>query len=137
METRIEKTIEKHNKGYNCAQAVACTYHDLAGVEEETIFKAAEALGLGMGGMEGACGAVAGACLLAGFKNSTANLESPDSKASSCKLSREIVEKFLAQNGTVICKELKGVSTGTVIRKCPDCIRDAARFAEEVLFADK
>lgn len=137
METRIEKTIEKHDKGYNCAQAVACTYCDLVGVDEETMFKAAEALGLGMGGMEGTCGAVSGACLLAGFKNSTCNLEAPDSKASSYKLSRAIVEKFLAQNGAVACKDLKGVNTGTVLRKCPDCIRDAAKFAEEVLFAEK
>lgn len=53
METRVEKTIERHNKGYNCAQAVACTYCDLVGMDEETMFKATEALGLGMGGMEG------------------------------------------------------------------------------------
>ena len=74
---------------------------------------------------------------MAGFKNSTCNLEAPDSKASSYKLSRAIVEKFLAQNGAVACKDLKGVNTGTVLRKCPDCIRDAAKFAEEVLFAEK
>ena len=52
METRVEKTIERHNKGYNCAQAVACTYCDLVGMDEETMFKATEALGLGMGGMK-------------------------------------------------------------------------------------
>ena len=44
METRVEKTIERHNKGYNCAQAVACTYCDLVGMDEETMFKATEAL---------------------------------------------------------------------------------------------
>ena len=36
METRVEKTIERHNKGYNCAQAVACTYCDLVGMDEIT-----------------------------------------------------------------------------------------------------
>lgn len=29
MKTRVEETITRHNKGYNCAQAVACTYCDL------------------------------------------------------------------------------------------------------------
>ena len=43
METRVEKTIERHNKGYNCAQAVACTYCDLVGMDEESMFKATEA----------------------------------------------------------------------------------------------
>ena len=81
METRIEETIKKHDKGYNCAQAVACTYCDYVGVEEEVMFKMTEALGLGMGGMEGTCGAVTGACVLAGMKRSSGNLEKPNTKA--------------------------------------------------------
>ena len=109
MQTRVEETIVKHKKGYNCAQAVACTYCDLLGMDEETMFKLTEALGLGMGGMEGTCGAVTGACVLAGLKRSSGNLESPDSKAESYKLSREIVRRFKEQNQSVTCKTLKGV----------------------------
>ncbi|MCC2164319.1 C-GCAxxG-C-C family protein [Brotaphodocola catenula] len=137
MKTRVEETIGRHDKGYNCAQAVACTYCDLVGVDEETMFKMTEALGLGMGGMEGTCGAITGACVLAGMKNSTGNLEKPNSKGASYKLSRQIVEEFKNQNGATQCRELKGVDTGKVLRACPDCIRDAARIAESVLFADQ
>ena len=133
MESRVEKAALRHQKGYNCAQAVACTYCDLVGVDEETMFKAVEALGLGMGCMEGTCGAVSGACVLAGFKNSTGNLENPDSKASTYKLSRAIMTKFEEWNKSTICKELKGVETGVILRKCPDCVKDAAKIAEEVL----
>ena len=85
--TRIDETIKRHDKGYNCAQAIACTYCDLVGMDEETMFKVAEGLGLGVGCMEGTCGAVTGACLLAGCKNSTGNLNKPNSKASTYKLS--------------------------------------------------
>lgn len=137
MKTRVEETIGRHDKGYNCAQAVACTYCDLVGVDEETMFKMTEALGLGMGGMEGTCGAITGACVLAGMKNSTGDLEKPNSKASSYKLSRQIVEEFKNQNGATQCRALKGVDTGKVLRACPDCIRDAARIAEHVLFAEE
>lgn len=137
METRVEETIKKHDKGYNCAQAVACTYCDLVGVDEETMFKMTEALGLGMGGMLGTCGAVSGACVLAGMKRSTGNLEKPDSKAESYKLSREILKQFAEQNQSVVCKELKGVETGKVLRACPDCIKDAAAIAEKVLFSEE
>lgn len=136
MESRIEQTIARHDKGYNCAQAVACTYCDLVGVDEETMFRATEAMGLGMGCMEGTCGAVSGACALAGFKNSTANLEKPDSKAASYKLSREIMTRFTNMNQSTRCKDLKGVETGVVLRSCPDCIRDAAKITEDVLFND-
>ena len=137
MQTRVEETIVKHKKGYNCAQAVACTYCDLLGMDEETMFKLTEALGLGMGGMEGTCGAVTGACVLAGLKRSSGNLESPDSKAESYKLSREIVRRFKEQNQSVTCKTLKGVETKVVLRSCPDCIKDAARILEDVLFKEE
>lgn len=134
METRVEETIKKHDKGYNCAQAVACTYCDLVGVDEETMFKMTEGLGFGMGCMEGTCGAVSGACVVAGMKSSTGNLKKPDSKQASYKLSKEILKKFEEMNTTVTCKDLKGAETGNVIRKCPDCIKDAARILEETLF---
>ena len=68
METRVLKTIERHDKGYNCAQAVACTYCDLVGIDEETMFRITEGFGAGMGNMEGTCGAVSGACALAGLE---------------------------------------------------------------------
>ena len=137
MESRVERATMRHQKGYNCAQAVACTYCDLVGVDEETMFKAVEALGLGMGCMEGTCGAVSGASVLAGFKNSTANMDTPSSKGATYKLSRQIMEKFTEMNKSTICKDLKGVETGVVLRKCPDCIKDAAHIVEEVLFNEK
>lgn len=134
MKTRVEETIKRHDKGYNCAQAVACTYCDLLGVDEKVMFQMTEALGLGMGGMEGTCGAVTGACVLAGMKQSSGNLDKPDSKLASYQLSREIVKQFQEQNGSVVCKDLKGVGTGKVLRPCADCIRDAAAIAEQILF---
>lgn len=137
METRVEETIKRHDKGYNCAQAVACTYCDLVGVDEETMFKMTEALGLGMGGMAGTCGAVTGACVLAGMKRSTGNLDKPNSKGASYKLSKEIVRKFEEKNSSVICRTLKGVDTGEVLLPCSECIREAARLAESVVFEEK
>ena len=136
MKTRVEETIKRHDIGYNCAQAVACTYCDLDGVDEELMFKLTEALGAGMGCMEGTCGAVSGACVLAGMKGSTGNLEKPNSKAASYKLSKAILTQFKEQNGSVTCKELKGVGTGKVLRACDDCIKDAAAIAEKVLFSE-
>jgi len=137
MKTRVEETIKRHDIGYNCAQAVACTYCDLAGVDEELMFRITEAFGAGMGGMEGTCGAVSGAVALAGMKASTGNLEKPNSKKDSYKLSKEILKQFKEQNGSVICKELKGVGTGTPLRSCQDCIKDAAAIAERVLFTEE
>ena len=47
MSDRIAKALANHDKNFNCCQSVACAYCDLVGVDEETMFKAAEAFGLG------------------------------------------------------------------------------------------
>ena len=133
METRVEKTIERHNKGYNCAQAVACTYCDLVGMDEETMFKATEALGLGMGGMEGTCGAITGAVAVIGAIKSCGDIEKPVSKAATYKLTGELVKRFQEKNQATKCKDLKGIETGKVLRSCPGCIEDATAILEEIL----
>lgn len=134
MDTRVEKTLEKRKQGYNCAQSVACTYCDLVGMDEKTMFQMTEALGAGMGNMEGTCGAVSAACVLAGLKNSTGNLQAPNSNKDTAKLSGAILDRFIEKNQSVICKDLKGVDTGKALRSCPGCIQDAAALAEEILF---
>ena len=138
MENRIKKTIELRDKGYNCAQAVACAYCDLVGVDEKTALCATEAFGAGMGGMQATCGAVSGAVFLAGCKNADGIVGAPKSKATTYKLSKTIVEAFQQKNGTIICKELKekDPETGKPRRDCPGCIMDAAAIAEIVLFSE-
>ncbi len=133
MKSRIDQTIERHNRGYNCAQAVACTYCDLAGMDEETMFAVTEAMGLGMGSMEGTCGAVSGACAVAGMIHSSKNLNQPNSKASTYQISKAITQSFLEANGSLTCKDLKGAKTGKPLRSCSDCIRDAAGLVEKIV----
>lgn len=125
--------IANHDKGYNCCQAVACTFANAIGVDEEMLFKAGEGFGLGMGCTECTCGAVSGAIMVAGFQNSTANLEGEKSKGATYQLSREIVRKFQDKNGALLCKDLKGIETGKVLRSCAGCIEDATALVEEVL----
>ncbi len=131
--TKQEKAIELHNSGYNCAQAVACAFAEELGVPEELLFSACEGFGLGMGGMEATCGAVSGAVMAAGLKNSSGDPKNPTTKVATYKYTREITGAFCEKNGTLVCKELKGVETGTVLRSCQDCIRDAVEIAERVL----
>ncbi|MGI6229447.1 MAG: C-GCAxxG-C-C family protein [Tractidigestivibacter sp.] len=132
---RVQGATERHNRGYNCAQAVSCAFADLAGVDEETLFRATEGLGLGMGGMQCTCGALSGACVLAGLVGSDGNLEHPASKRDTYAVSRRIAERFKEEAGSTVCCELKGVDTGRRLLSCPDCVRLGARIAEEELFS--
>lgn len=128
-----ELALALHDKKYNCAQAVACTFAEEIGVDAEILFKACEAFGLGMGGTEGTCGAISGAIMLAGFKNSDGNLDTPATKAASYQLSKEIVRRFHEKNQATLCKDLKGLGTGAPLHSCAGCIEDAVEIVQEVL----
>ena len=49
MESRVEQAAERKMCGYNCAQAVACTYCDLAGIDEETVRNLTQGFAAGIG----------------------------------------------------------------------------------------
>ena len=132
MTERVQKAIENHKCGMNCAQAVVCAFAKDLGVDETTVYAAAEGFGAGIGDMKNICGAVSGAIMLAGLKNSSKNPEA-SSKGSTYQLAKTIKAEFIKKNGTVICQELKGVETKKVIRTCPGCVEDAAAIAEAVL----
>ena len=125
METRALEAVNKKKSGYNCAQAVACSYCDIAGIDEETMKNITQAFVVGMGSMEATCGALIGAAVVIGLVNKNKKDSFADAKT--------IITKFKEQNKSVICKELKGIGTGEVLRECNDCVMDAAMFLEELL----
>lgn len=130
--TKTEKAVSLHDKGYNCAQAVVCAFADDLGLDEQTAYKMSEAFGLGVGQME-ICGAVSGACMVAGMKNSGGLDNIGKTKGETYKINRAIADEFKQMNESVICRELKGVETGNVIRSCTGCIEDAVKIVEKYL----
>lgn len=133
MKSKFEKALENRKKGYNCCQAVACAYSDDFGIDEEIMFKISEGFGSGLGNMQGMCGAVSGAVILAGLKNSVGT-QNTTTKADTYKIIKEIVKEFQTKNSSVICKELKGVETKKVLRSCEGCIEDTINIVDEIIF---
>ena len=131
--TKKELANTLHEKKYNCCQAVACAFAEEVGVPMETLFKAAEGFGFGMGCAQCTCGALSGAVLLAGFCHSDGSLDNPCTKGETYQLSKQLVTKFIEKNDSAVCKELKGMETGKVLRSCPGCIEDAVEIVQEVL----
>lgn len=126
METRVKEAENRKMCGYNCAQAVACTYCDLAGMDEETAKNLTQGFAVGIGGsMEATCGALIGAVNMLGLIN-----KNPQKTMQGA---RRMIDAFKEQNGTVICRELKGMDDGIVKRECIDCVKDAALLLEQEL----
>lgn len=133
MSARQNHAMELHEKGYNCAQAVVCSFCKDFGVEEEEMFRIAEGFGFGMGMME-MCGALSGMMMIMGLAGSVGNPEKgPITKGRTYKTVKNHVLKFKEKNGSYLCRELKGVDTGVVLCSCPQCIRDAVALTEEYL----
>ena len=55
------------DRGYNCAQSVACAFADLTGLPEENLAKMASSFGGGIGRLRETCGAVSGMALVLGM----------------------------------------------------------------------
>ena len=80
--------------------------------------------GSGMGTMEGSCGALVGAVMVAGLRTGGSG---------TMALSRRILPRFRELCGATICRELKGVDTGKPLCSCEDCVRNAVLAAAEAL----
>lgn len=127
------QAAEYHARGFNCAQAVACTLAPAVGLDPQIAFTLTEGFGAGMGGMTETCGAISGAVAIMGFVMSD-GMENPKTKGQTYKLSREIAKRFGEKNTTTVCGTLKGVGSDQgPLRSCPGCIDDAVDIACGVL----
>lgn len=133
MGTKVEQALEYNKRGYNCAQAVACTFCKEFGIKEDDVFRISEGFGTGMGMMD-MCGAVTGMIMVIGMQNSVGNLENgPATKASTTKSAKLYAEKFKEKNGSYYCKELKSGANGKPLCSCAQCIATAVEMTEEYL----
>lgn len=136
IEERVAEIKDKHTRGYNCAQIVLCSYAEELGIDEETLFRISEGFGAGMGGMMQTCGAVTAMFMALGLANSSGNLQACDTKPQTMKKVRELAAEFEKKNGSIVCRELKGIDTGKVLRSCDGCIEDGIRILGECLLDD-
>lgn len=120
--------------GYNCAQAVACALAPEIGADTEACYVLSEGFGGGMGGHTETCGAISGGVMALGQVSSGGTTLSGTTKKRTYELTRELVERFGAKNGSTICRELKGVGCEHgPLRSCPGCIEDAVKITAEII----
>ena len=107
----------------NCCQAVLLALADQTGLREQQLMQMGSGFGSGMGNMEGTCGALVGAGLAGGLRLEGGN----------GKIARQLNDNFRTRCGAILCKDLKGRDTGTVLCSCEDCVRNAVRAYGDVI----
>ena len=123
--SKREEAIKYKMSGYNCCQAVLVAFKDELGYSEEDVMKLGAAFCLGMGNMEGTCGALIGAEMILGKLKYTGRPIIPQAKA--------LMESFKEKSGSTVCGELKGIKTGEILCDCNTCVGNAVSALEEIL----
>ena len=106
--SKKEEAMRLFEEGYNCSQAVALAFAEETGLDKDTLSKVALSFGGGLGRMREVCGAVSGMAIVLGliYGNSAAGL----GKAEHYARVQELARKFEAENGSIVCRELLGLS---------------------------
>ena len=112
--TRSEKAYNLFKEGYNCCQSVVLAFSDFiasqGGPDEKTLATLCSGFGGGFGRMREVCGTVSGMTILAGFICPAA-LGDKAAKASNYALVQAFAARFREAGGSIICRELLGLST--------------------------
>ena len=139
METHADKAVKLFEEGCSCSQAVFTAYAEDFGIDRETAMKMSVALGGGMGRMRETCGAVSAMALVAGLKYGNTVPSDAAAKSAALDAAKGLAEKFMAENGSIVCKELLGLvpprgQTELLPAKkpCKELVRRAAEFLESL-----
>ena len=105
---RKELAVELHGKGYNCSQSVGGAFCDLTCLDDSEMFRIMTGFGLGMGGMEGTCGAVSAGIAVIGLLMNNGNTSDVKQKVDIHKVAKEYTRRFAEKNQSIVCRDLKG-----------------------------
>lgn len=110
VEEREQKAGELFKAGYNCCQAVAMTFADVIGLPEDEIARLASGFGGGMGRMREVCGTVSAMTMVSGALIPANDVNDKSAKTKNYALVQEMAGEFKDMNGSIICRELLGLS---------------------------
>lgn len=146
MSERGDKAYELFMNGYNCSQAVVGAFADVIGIEFEEAVKLGSGFGGGIGRMREVCGTFSGIVMVMNMLYGYSDPKDNKTKSELYSRIQELAEQFRRDNGSIICKELLGLSKpeGSPIpeqrtteyykkRPCPELCRYAADLLQKYI----
>ena len=110
MSNKGERAMELFKQGYNCAQAVFGAFCDETGFNFETAVMLASPFGGGMGRLREVCGTVSGMLMAAGMLYGYNSPKHIQEKKETYQTVQELADAFKRRNGSIICRELLGLT---------------------------
>ena len=116
----MDKVLEFHKEGYNCAESVLKAFNEDAGLDIPVSMASPFCSGMTVGST---CGAITGTLMAVGaLKGRNTSEEKNDSRT----LTKEVITKVKEKYGTLECIELKkkGVGCDEIIKFTYDILSD-------------
>jgi C_GCAxxG_C_C family probable redox protein len=142
---KADEAMITFEEGFNCSQAILSAFSGGFGLDPIMAYRVAAGFGGGMGHMGETCGAVTGAFMVIGLKYGMTVLDGSQSHRDAFAKVREFAEKFRAQNGSIVCRDLLGfdINDREVFREarrngipqkiCPKLVCNAAAIVESLI----
>ena len=150
MNSVRERAMELFKQGYNCSQSVFGAFCEECGMDFETSLKLSSSFGGGMARLREVCGAVSGMFMVAGMKYGYTDPKDNLAKTEHYKRIQELAEQFREKNGSIICRDLLGLSVQSESyipekrteeyykkRPCVELVGDAAEIIYEFIKSNK
>lgn len=141
---RADEAVRCFAQGASCSQAVLAAFSEELGLPRALAFKVAAGFGGGMGRLGQTCGAVTGAILVLGLRHGATEPADLAIKERTYGQVRELVARFRARHGSVLCRELLGLDISTeagwhqarqqqlFATRCSEFVRTAVEILEEL-----
>ncbi len=133
---RVSKAAELQSMGYNCAQATIGAFLDKTNLDLETAVKLTEGLGGGVGNKKEVCGVVSAMALLASFKTSSGDPKNKYTKKETYETVAALMDKFEKDHGSVICRELIGMTGDVLVKPCSEYVKQGVAMIEKELYGE-
>lgn len=106
LEGAGEPALSLFMQGYGCCQSVVAAFAEHYGMDREMALRVAAGFGGGVGRMRMMCGACSALTILAGLEKGQTRGDDREGKAACYQLTRNLLEAFRQENGSIICAEL-------------------------------
>ena len=146
MSVKGDLAYQLFKEGYNCSQAVFGAFAEELGVDFDTAVRLASGFGGGIGRMREVCGTFTGLTMAASMLYGYDDPSDTATKTALYEKIRALGDRFRAENGSIICRELLGLQqaersavpeprTSEYYKKrpCAELCRYAADLLEEFI----
>ena len=127
---RAQQAKEYFKAGYNCAQAVAMAFSDVAQMSENQVSALLSGFGGGFGRLREVCGCVSGMTFVAGCVLPAVDPSDMQRRKDNYALVQRLAASFKEEYGSIVCRDLLNMAKSSPVESPMPSERTAAYYGK-------